>query len=155
MTVDDMELMTWAIYRSGQKVPAKTYSKILSQWDQYSRLMHDFHEKYDILLSPTVADVAPKHGQFDLSDQLRNHLKHIDDFNQSEQQDIIWQMFQHSLDWTPFTQQANLTGQPSINLPIYRTESGLSLGVQATAAKGREDLLLQLGELFENENQFV
>ncbi|MGT2624118.1 amidase [Streptococcus thoraltensis] len=155
MTVDDMELMTWAIYRSGQKVPAKTYSKILSQWDQYSRLMHDFHEKYDILLSPTVADVAPKHGQFDLSDQLRNHLKHIDDFNQSEQQDIIWQMFQHSLDWTPFTQQANLTGQPSINLPIYRTESGLSLGVQATAAKGREDLLLELGELFENENQFV
>ncbi|MEQ9809429.1 amidase [Streptococcus jiangjianxini] len=155
MTIDDMELMTWAIYRSGQRISAKTYSKILSQWDDYSRLMHDFHETYDILLSPTVADVAPKHGQFDLSDQLRNHLRHIDDFNQAEQQDMIWQMFQESLNWTPFTQQANLTGQPSISLPVYRTEAGLPLGVQVTAAKGREDLLLQLGELFENENKFV
>ena len=41
-----------------------------------------------------------------------------------------------------FTQQANLTGQPSISLPVYRDEQGLSLGVQLTAAKGREDLLL-------------
>lgn len=155
MTIDDMEVMTWAIYRSGQKIPAKTYSRILSQWDQYSRIMHDFHRSYDILLSPTVAEVAPKHGQFDLSDQLKDKLRHMDDFNSKEQQDLIWQMFEHSLDWTPFTQQANLTGQPSISLPVYRTEDGLSIGVQVTAAKGREDLLLQIGELFENKNQFM
>ncbi|WP_218654292.1 amidase [Streptococcus pluranimalium] len=155
MTIDDMEVMTWAIYRSGQKIPAKTYSRILSQWDQYSRIMHDFHQSYDILLSPTVAEVAPKHGQFDLSDQLKDKLRHMDDFNSKEQQDLIWQMFEHSLDWTPFTQQANLTGQPSISLPVYRTEDGLSIGVQVTAAKGREDLLLQIGELFENKNQFM
>ncbi|MGV3109077.1 amidase [Streptococcus pluranimalium] len=155
MTIDDMEVMTWAIYRSGQKIPAKTYSRILSQWDQYSRIMYDFHRSYDILLSPTVAEVAPKHGQFDLSDQLKDKLRHMDDFNSKEQQDLIWQMFEHSLDWTPFTQQANLTGQPSISLPVYRTEDGLSIGVQVTAAKGREDLLLQIGELFENKNQFM
>ncbi|MDY3042362.1 amidase [Streptococcus pluranimalium] len=155
MTIDDMEVMTWAIYRSGQKIPAKTYSRILSQWDQYNRIMYDFHRSYDILLSPTVAEVAPKHGQFDLSDQLKDKLRHMDDFNSKEQQDLIWQMFEHSLDWTPFTQQANLTGQPSISLPVYRTEDGLSIGVQVTAAKGREDLLLQIGELFENKNQFM
>uniref|UniRef100_UPI003F691A39 amidase n=1 Tax=Streptococcus pluranimalium TaxID=82348 RepID=UPI003F691A39 len=155
LTQADMEVMTWAIYRSGQKISAKTYSRILSQWDQYSRIMHDFHRSYDILLSPTVAEVAPKHGQFDLSDQLKDKLRHMDDFNSKEQQDLIWQMFEHSLDWTPFTQQANLTGQPSISLPIYSTEDGLSIGVQVTAAKGREDLLLQIGELFENKNQFM
>lgn len=155
MTQADMEVMSWAIYRSGQMIPAKTYSRILSQWDQYSRIMYDFHRSYDILLSPTVAEVAPKHGQFDLSAQLKDKLRHMDDFNSKEQQDLIWQMFEHSLDWTPFTQQANLTGQPSISLPVYRTEDGLSIGVQVTAAKGREDLLLQIGELFENKNQFM
>ncbi len=27
MTLEDMELMTWAIFQSGQKIPAKVYSK--------------------------------------------------------------------------------------------------------------------------------
>lgn len=155
MTIDDMELMSWAIFRSGQKVPAKSYSAILSQWDYYSRLMHEFHEQYDILLSPTVANIAPKHGQFNLSEEMKHQLKMIDEASLEEQQALIWKMFEPSLDWTPFTQQANLTGQPSISLPLHRTSEGFAIGVQATAAKGGEDLLLALGELFENEQQFV
>lgn len=31
MTLEDMELMTWVIFQSGQKIPAKVYSKILAQ----------------------------------------------------------------------------------------------------------------------------
>ena len=154
MTFEDMELMTWAIFQSGQKIPAKIYSKILAQWDQYSHQMAKFHESYDILLTPTVADVAPKHGQFALSENLQNQLKHMADFDWPKQQELIWEMFADSLDWTPFTQQANLTGQPSISLPVYRDEQGLSLGVQLTAAKGREDLLLHLAQQMEERSFF-
>ena len=130
MTLEDMELMTWVIFQSGQKIPAKVYSKILAQWDLYSYQMAVFHEAYDILLTPTVADVTPKHGQFALSESLQNQLK----------------------DWTSFTQRANLTGQPSISLPIYRNADGLSLGVQLTSAKGREDLLLLLAKQMEESS---
>ena len=63
-------------------------------------------------------------------------------------------MFADSLDWTPFTQQANLTGQPSISLPVYCDEQGLALGVQLTAAKGREDLLLQIAQEMEEASIF-
>ena len=154
MTLEDMELMTWAIFQSGQKIPAKIYSKILSQWDQYSHQMANFHESYDILLTPTVADVAPKHGQFTLSENLQNQLKHMANFDWPKQQELIWEMFADSLDWTPFTQQANLTGQPSISLPVYRDKQGLSLGVQLTAAKGREDLLLHLAQQMEERSFF-
>ena len=154
MTIEDMELMTWAIYQSGQKIPAKVYSKILAQWDLYSHQMAVFHEAYDILLTPTVAEVAPKHGQFALSESLQSKLKHIADYEWEKQQEIIWDMFADSLDWTPFTQQANLTGQPSISLPVYRNEQGLSLGVQLTAAKGREDLLLHLAQQMEERSVF-
>ncbi len=155
LVVEDMEVMSWALYRSGQKIPAKRYSHILSQWDQYSRIMHAFHRSYDILLSPTVADVAPKHDQFALSDKRRDQLLHIDDCSQEEQLDLIWQMFSKSLDWTPFTQQANLTGQPSISLPTHRTVAGLAIGIQATAAKGREDLLLHLADVFETSGSHL
>lgn len=155
MTADDMELMTWAIYKSGQSILAKDYSRIISQWDIYSHIMAQFHKKYDLILTPTAAGVAPKHGQFDLSERLKNDLFHMADFGQERQQELIWDMFAESLALTPFTQQANLTGQPSISLPTHRREDGLAIGIQLTAAKGREDLLLQVAQLFENQGKFM
>ncbi|HEM6205265.1 TPA: amidase [Streptococcus suis] len=149
MTPDDMEVMTWAIYQSGQTVPAKLYSKVLQDWDRYSATMADFHQHYDLLLTPTVADVAPKHGQFDLSADLLDRLKQTQNYSMEEQQDLIWEMFADSLAWTPFTQQANITGQPAISLPTYKTPQDLPIGVQFTAAKGREDLLLYVADQLE------
>ena len=62
--------------------------------------------------------------------------------------------FEKTLELTPFTQLANITGQPAISLPIYCTQEGLPVGVQVMAAKGREDLLLQIAEIFEQEHQW-
>ncbi|MDW8681960.1 amidase [Streptococcus suis] len=149
MTPDDMEVMTWAIYQSGQTVPAKLYSKVLQDWDRYSARMADFHQHYDLLLTPTVADVAPKLDQFTHTQEMLDRLLHIQELTMAEQQSLIWEMFAESLAWTPFTQQANITGQPAISLPTYVREDGLPIGIQLTAAKGREDLLLQLADQME------
>lgn len=137
--------MTWAISQSGQKIPAKVYSKVLAQWDQYSHQMANFHESYDIFLTPTVADVAAKHGQFTLSENLQNQLKHMADFDWPKQQELIWEMFADSLDWTPFTQQANLTGQPSISLPVYRDGQGLSPRCSTDSCQGKRKPPFTLG----------
>ncbi|HEM5315041.1 TPA: amidase [Streptococcus suis] len=149
MTLDDMEVMSWAIYQSGQTIPAKLHSKALLDWDQFGASMARFHEEYDLLLTPTVADVAPKHGQFNLSADLLDRLKHTQNYSMEEQQDLIWQMFEDSLALTPFTQQANICGQPAISLPTYVRADGLPIGIQLTASKGREDLLLQLADQME------
>ncbi|HEL2200917.1 amidase [Streptococcus suis] len=149
MTADDMEVMTWAIYQSGQTVPAKLYSKVLQDWDRYSASMADFHQHYDLLLTPTVADVAPKLDQFTHSQEMLDRLLHTQKLAMAEQQSLIWEMFAESLAWTPFTQQANITGQPAISLPTYQTPQGLPIGVQFTAAKGREDLLLHVADQLE------
>ncbi|MGU8049460.1 amidase [Streptococcus suis] len=149
MTPDDMEVMTWAIYQSGQTIPAKLYSKVLQDWDRYSASMADFHQHYDLLLTPTVADVAPKLDQFTHSQEMLDRLLHMQELAMAEQQSLIWEMFADSLAWTPFTQQANITGQPAISLPTYKTPQGLPIGVQFTAAKGREDLLLHVADQLE------
>lgn len=47
-----------------------------------------------------------------------------------------------------------MTGQPAISLPMGVAENGLPLGVQLQSAKGREDLLFQLGYELENEGAF-
>ncbi|MGT2925894.1 amidase [Streptococcus cuniculipharyngis] len=155
MTIADMELMTWALYQSGQKVAAKDYTKAIQKWDTYSHVMAEYHQEFDLLLSPATADVAPKHGQLQLDEDLREKLLHISDYGVSEQQDLLLEMFKPGLSLTPFNQLANQTGQPSISLPLYQTTAGLPLGVQFTAAKGREDLLLALAQDFETAGQFV
>ena len=48
----------------------------------------------------------------------------------------------------------NITRQPAISLPNDCTQEGLPVGVQLMAAKGREDLLLQIAEIFEQEHQW-
>ncbi len=63
-------------------------------------------------------------------------------------------MFEESLGVTPFTQQANLTGQPAISLPVYLTAAGLPIGVQFTASKGKEDWLLDIAAVMEENERF-
>lgn len=146
LTPDDMELMTWAIYQSGLDIPARLYSKALQDWDQFSHQMAVFHQTYDVLLTPTVADVAPKHGQLTPDPAVRQQLSQIRTYAISDQQDLIWRMFAKGLAVTPITAHANLTGQPALSLPVHERADGLPLGVQLMAAKGREDVLLGIAE---------
>lgn len=81
-------------------------------------------------------------------------MKHIEDLNSDDQMQLIWDQWLPALTLSPFTQLANISGQPAISLPTYVGKNGLPLGVQFMARKGREDLLLQMGKLFEDNQQF-
>jgi len=52
-------------------------------------------------------------------------------------------------DRTPFTPLANVTGQPSISLPLAHSSDGMPLGVMLTAQALREDLLLRIAATLE------
>lgn len=149
VTRDDMELMTWAIYRSGLDISGMEYSKVASSWDRYAEQMAQLHEQYDVLLLPAVANAAPSLVPYELSADLQSKLSRIDDFTKDQKQQLLWEMFEESVADTPFTQRFNITGQPAISLPVHHTKDGLPIGVQLAAAKGREDLLLQIAEWFE------
>ena len=149
VTRDDMELMTWAIYRSGLDISGMEYSKVASSWDSYTYQMAQLHEQYDVLLLPAVANAAPSLVPYELSADLQSKLSRIDDFTKDQKQQLLWEMFEESVADTPFTQRFNITGQPAISLPVHHTKDGLPIGVQLAAAKRREDLLLQIAEWFE------
>lgn len=151
VTRDDMELMTWAIYRSGLDISGMEYSKAASSWDRYAEQMAQLHKQYDVLLLPTVAKAAPGFNPYELSTELTPKLIRIDEFTKDQKQQLLWEMFEESVADTPFTQRFNITGQPAISLPVHHTKDGLPIGVQLAAAKGREDLLLQIAEWFEQE----
>lgn len=147
---EDMEVMTWAIYRAGLKISAIDYSRVLAYWDQLAADSEAFFQDYDILLMPATNGPAPLHSEFLLDKDFQDQLRNIDSLDSSGQLDLIWQMFAKSLAWTPFTQQMNLTGQPALSLPLYESEEGLPLGLQFSSNKGNEYLLLQLGKELED-----
>ncbi|MDT2573979.1 amidase [Enterococcus raffinosus] len=151
---NDMELMTWGIYQYGKKIPASHFVNALNQWDYAAFKMEELFTKYDLLLTPTTAETAPKLSDHLVSDEVRDALEAAATLTESELLHLIDRMFEKSLQITPYTQLANLTGQPAISLPTHVTSEGLPLGIQFTAARGREDLLLQVGKVFEVEYGF-
>ena len=155
LTIDDMELMTWTLYNAGKSISAATYSNSLAAWDTAAETMAQFHETYDLYLTPTTADTAPLiEAKLQTNEQIER-MKRVAELAPDEQQILIWDMFAKSLDITPFTQQANLTGQPAISLPVYLTKKGLPLGIQFTAPKGKEDWLLSIGYEMERAGLFI
>lgn len=150
LTQDDMELMSWAIYQLGLKVTGVEYSEVLSYWDEITAVSESFFSDYDVLLMPATNGPAPLHTAFTKSDELLDGLRNIEHVDAQLQQKLVWQMFEESLAWTPFTQQMNLTGQPAISLPMHKSENNLPLGAQFSTRKGGEYLLLQLAKQLED-----
>lgn len=154
VTAKDMELMTWALYQYGEKIAAASYIKALQYWDVLAEKMEELFTIYDLFLTPTTAFSAPLIKEDLESDAIRTRLKEIQALDEKTAANLVYEMFEKSYHLTPYTQLANLTGQPAISLPTAVTDKNLPLGIQFMASKGREDLLFQIGELFESHQKF-
>ncbi|WP_334330440.1 amidase [Companilactobacillus sp. HBUAS59699] len=151
ITRDDMELMSWGLYQYGLNISAVEYSQSFDEWDSAAEIMErNIFGNFDLFLTPTTAFTAPNLKTDLQSDKIRNSLINISEVTKKEQSEIVYDMFYESLKLTPFTQLANLTGEPAISLPVWIGNNDLPIGVQFMSGKGREDLLFRVGELFEN-----
>src|SRR5699024_12398399 len=92
--------------------------------------MEAFFEKYDAVLLTYTNGPAFTHDKFKKSKAFIEKLKKIDDFGNEEQQQLIWEMFDDSLAYTPFTQQQNLTVLLAFSLTLYENEKLLPIGKQ-------------------------
>lgn len=155
LTINDMELVTWVLFTAGKTISAAAYSNTLNTWDQAAEVMAGFNESFDLFLTPATADSPPKVGTEWQDETMLERMRNITEVDSTEQQQIVWDMFSKSLPITPFGMQANLTGQPSISLPVHLTKDALPLGVQFTAPKGREEWLLAIGRDMEADGQFI
>jgi amidase len=140
----DIDPFTYALHETGKLITAADYSQSLDGWDEASRKMHDFHDTYDLYLTPTNADQAPEIGALAPSESMVQQIKNIATLTKDKRLSLVYEMFLPSLTYTPFTQLANLTGQPAVSLPLGMSDDQLPLGCQFMAPKGREDMLLRL-----------
>ena len=88
---------------------------------------------FDLLITPTICEppallselVADPQTPWDLLERIGPHMV--------------------------FTEPFNVTGQPTISLPLHWTPEGLPVGVQLVAAIGREDLLISVASQLERD----
>ncbi len=84
----------------------------------------EFYQTYDVLLTPTLADMTPRVG----------HLAPTD----------YQQVMDRLIDWVAFTPLQNVTGDPAISLPLAQSAQGMPVGMMFAADLGQEALLLEL-----------
>ncbi|MCH3922820.1 amidase [Limosilactobacillus sp.] len=153
LTKNDMELYTWALWQMGKNVSAADYSRTLALWDQTAYQHVQMHEFFPLFLTPTNAQPAPRVDYQDRPEYVEQ-MKHMDELTPGEQRQLIYDQCLPATIQSPFTEQANMTGEPAISLPTGMSKQGTPMGIQFIANKGREDLLLQVARLFEEQRQF-
>ena len=112
-------------------------------FEQFGR----FHLTHDLLLTPTLATPPVRIGELQPKPLEQKLLKLVNTFGLGgliRRSGIVEKLAEQSLEKTPYTQVANLTGQPAMSVPLHWTADGLPCGVQFIAPLGAEDLLFRL-----------
>jgi amidase/6-aminohexanoate-cyclic-dimer hydrolase len=123
---DDLEPITAWFAEIGRGIDGLGYARARQAFDAAGRAMARFHERHDVVLSPTLAKPPLPLGVIGLSPRDRDaFVREIVEFG-------------------PFAAVANMTGQPAMSVPLAWTGDGLPMGMMFAAALGNEALLYRL-----------
>lgn len=123
-----LEAATRAFVLEARQTPLADAARGFDAFNTVAREAGAFFERYDLLITPTLAREPIPHGTLDYDDPGhtgRSWMAAI-------------------FEYGPFTSAFNLGGQPAVSLPLGMSSGGLPLGVQLVAAQGREDLLIRV-----------
>lgn len=115
--------------------------------DQYVRALTTFFSGYDLLMTPTLADLPPHIGALDTPPLARRGAAALLATRTApllRYSGFVESIIDANLSWVPYTQLANLTGRPALSLPLHWTPEGVPMGVQFTAQLGGESMLIRL-----------
>ncbi|MHB0809193.1 MAG: amidase family protein [Facklamia hominis] len=151
---DEVDPTTWVLYQYSQHLDKKDTKLAWQRIYEQAEKMKQFRQNYPLYLTPSTAFLAPK-----LEDPLltADHLQQIKESHLLDKEalaQLVYDQWLTALRYTPFTQLANLTGEPAISLPTYQAEDGRTLGVQFQAGLKQDRLLLAVGQLLEQAGQF-
>lgn len=117
----------------GERLAAADVINALAERAALYETMRAFHERYDLLITPTMPLGAIEAG-----------LELPRDGGYGPE----W------FDWSPFTWPFNVTGQPAASVPVGLDGSGLPIGLQIVGPHGGEPLVLRCARAVEALAEF-
>lgn len=109
---------------------------VIGRLSRTRRIITRLSASYDVLLTPTLAEVTPRIGHLDPTAPYQ-------------------QVIDRLVDWVAFTPLQNVTGDPAISLPMGRSAQGLPVGMMFGALRGQERVLLELAYELEQAQAFA
>jgi len=149
---DDVELATWILAKIGEAQSAADVTAALWSMQLFSRRWLGWSSAFDVLLTPTVGLPPLPIGAYKLSSLQRQGLKLLASLPAGallSQRSKITEAFVQVFEAAPYTMVANVTGQPSMSLPLHWTDEGLPMGLLFTADIGDEATLIRLAAQLE------
>jgi amidase len=135
---DEVEPATFGAFKLGQGISGAQLLAAIHAMHMLARRMAVFHERFDMLLTPVLAEPPALLGRFAM---------HNPDFNDYRLGPAgLWR-------YSPFAPLANATGAPALSLPAPLSSSGLPIGAMLSASLGEDALLLRLAAQWEAANQ--
>ncbi|HEX7777026.1 MAG TPA: amidase family protein, partial [Parvibaculum sp.] len=131
LTGDDVEVFTSLVAESAKMRSSADYAESVLFIHQLGRKLAGYHERYDIHLSPTLAAPPVKLGVLNtMSADVGAYLA-------------------ASAEYMPNIGIYNMTGQPSMSVPLHWNGDGLPLGMMFTGRFGEEAMLFRLAAQLE------
>jgi len=141
----DVETTTYALNLLGRTFSAKDFTIQKRRWNDLARRMGAFHQKYDLLLTPTLSMPPFEIGALQPSATEITSLNLINKLGLgSALKAMVGPLADKTFSYIPHTAITNMTGQPSMSVPLHWTAENLPVGVMFVAELGREDILFQL-----------
>jgi aspartyl-tRNA(Asn)/glutamyl-tRNA(Gln) amidotransferase subunit A len=116
-----------AIAERGRPITASDYLAAYTRRNEIFAAMRGFHERYDLLLTPTMPVTALRAGS------TMPEGSASDDW----------------IEWSPYTYPFNLTQQPAASVPGGLASNGLPIGVQIVGPPRGERLVLRAARVLE------
>lgn len=127
----DMEPLAWASYRASKKLSSSQIGEGLQDLRLGCRQVLALWRDFDVLLSPVTLAPPPRIG-------------HLDPVNVEPREFNRRQSFVFG-----YTPPYNMTGQPSLSLPLGTSSEGLPIGMMFTSRIGDEAVLYRLAAQLE------
>ncbi|MFZ4787218.1 MAG: amidase [Rhizobiales bacterium] len=124
-----------AVAKDGERLSGADYADaLLYGRNALAHKMAQFHEKYDLLLTPSLALPAFEAGRNVPADPSWG-----EDWTR----------------WTPFTYPFNLTMQPAATVPCGLSHDGMPIGLQIVGPMNADALVLRAAKAFEAAHPFL
>ncbi len=142
---DDIEPVSRLLVNIGRTTRGDELARLLTTAHNAAAAMGPFFERYDVLVTPTLARPPVRIGELQPSRRDQLTLAVLNRLPVRKLLDLaLAELAGEQMDPVPNTMLFNLTGQPAMSVPLHWNADGLPIGVQFVGRFGDEPLLFRL-----------
>lgn len=127
---NDLEHAIYSGYEYGKDLRGDEYIRAINTLHQISRLMSQWMQGFDLMITPAMNDLPPKLGSISMKEDF-------------------WTLRKKASQYSSFFAIVNASGQPAASLPTHWTEEGVPVATQIIGHFGADDLVLNLSAQIE------